>query len=438
MLLTASALCLLLKSTAALWTPSLPPLWPQDETEMPPDDWEKPPSHPLNISIRMDVLKQFAPVVYLHPDEKYLPADPARSYERYYNATADTLSVPDSALGGMPLRDGKFVDAPVSSQARVLEDGRIVLQYWYYHYYNGPQGFKTVDSRGKVTRFPWYPLAVHFADWEHTTVVLKGEHDLQIDSVYYTVHGDINEPTLDYQVENVTHPLVYSHNNSHAGYPSPADMQNTDPAFDGFINTAVKVITLGAITHVEVGDIGFAHLPESSWIRWSDYEIYDITEAPEGVGPEWSLWKGHWGPAFDQSRVAVPPEDVPWRIFFFDFLQMLYLAGRLTKFVVDAKPSPRGPLMHYTFATFDVFPAPERSVPQDPNAHKPGLLSIIAFVYFILGFIGIVLAIVSLIFVLLFVALRAGFRRARAAYVDKANRRSQTTMSERDPLLGGR
>lgn len=399
-------------------------------------NWTAPISFPVNRTLRDDILRRFSPVIYLHPEEAYLPTDPVEAYQRWYNKTADELWVPDAALSGNKVMEGKtgrYVDAPVTAQARLLEDGRVALQYWYYHYFNGAQGFKTISRNGKVTRFPWYPLAVHYADWEHTTIVLSGEHDPVIESVYYTVHADINEPEYNYLVEDETHALVFSHNNSHACYKTADDVQNTDPAFDGFINSVVKAITFGAITHVEVGDIGFSNFPKEEWIRWSDYQIYDVTDSHEGIGPDWILWRGHWGPAFDQSRVDMPPEDVPWRRFFFTFLQMLYHAGRLTQFVVAAKISPRGPVSHYTWKTFDIFPPPERYIPEDPNGHKPNFLSILAFIYFLLGFVGIVLVIIALIAVLTVIATKSGFIRAKRYIRAKRERRSE--MSERTPLI---
>lgn len=425
------AILLLQHATAA----SLP--WRSWAEPVPSTNWTAPPSQALNHTVRTAILKKFSPVIYLHPEEAYLPTDPAAAYDKFLNTTSNELQVPDHLLGGDPAKydalGRPFVDAPITSQARVLEDGRIVLQYWYYHYFNGAQGFKTVTSSGRITRFPWYPLAVHYADWEHTTIVLSNQTDPQIEGVYYTVHADINEAQSDYSVEDETHALVYSHNNSHACYKTPDDVQNTDPAFDGFINSAVRAITFGAITHIEVGDIGFSEFPKDQWIRWSDYKIYDITDAAEGEGPEWALWTGHWGPAFDQSRVDMPPSDVPWRRFFFSFLQMLYHAGRLTKFVVSAKISPRGPMSHYTWKTFDIYDPPERYIPEDPNGHKPNVLSILAFVYFLLGFVGIVIVIISLILILALMSLKAGYIKARR-YV-KTRRQRRLEMSERSPLL---
>ena len=401
----------------------------------PTTNWTAPVSFPLNASLRHDVLRKFSPVIYLHPEEAYLPTDPIASYEKFYNATSDDLQVPKHLLGGDPAKlddlGQPYVDAPITTQARVLEDGRVVLQYWYYHHFNGAQGFKTVTSKGRVTRFAWYPLAVHYADWEHTTVVLSDQYDPKIESVYYTVHADINEPVYDYLVEDETHPLVFSHNNSHACYKTADDVQNTDPAFDGFINSAVRAITFGAITHIEVGDIGFSNFPKSQWIRWSDYEMYDITDSHEGVGPEWALWTGRWGPPYDQSRVDMPPKDVPWRRFFFSFLQMLYHAGRLTKFVVSAKISPRGPTSHYTWLTFDIFEPPEKYIPEDPNGHKPNIFSIVAFVYFLLGFLGILLVLISFVLVLSIIILKKLYIRMRT-YL---RYRDRCEMSERSPLL---
>ncbi|CCG82225.1 protein of unknown function [Taphrina deformans PYCC 5710] len=416
----------ILKHTAAI---SLP--W---QPSSPMGNWTPPASTPLNASIRTEILWKFAPVVYLHPEEAYLPADPKEAYERYYNATADELWVPREELGGEPAQvdgQGRFVDAPMTVQARVLADGRVALQYWYYHHLNGAQGFKTVDRRGRVVRFPWYPLAVHYADWEHTTVVLSGPSlGATIESVYYTVHADINEPAHRFEVEGSTHAVVYSHNNSHACYRVPEDVQNTDPAFDGFINSAVRAITFGAIVHVEVGDIGFADRPRSEWIRWRPRSLHDATES----GATWLAWRGHWGPSFDQSAVDMPPPEVPYRRFFFAFLQILYHAGRLTQFVTPAKISPRGPGAHYTWLTLDVFPPPERFIPEDPNGHKPNVLSIGAFIYFLLGFVGIVVVLLALLAVLLVIS--AGWTgRRTAAWVRRRREQRRREMTERTPLL---
>lgn len=411
---------------------SVPRLDSTPQLSQPVGNWTPPVSVPVNASLRMAMLQRFSPVVYLHPEEAYLPADPVDTFERYYNATADEVWVPDGEVRGNAVQrgpDGPFVDAPITAQARTLEDGRVVLQYWYYHHLNGAQGFKTISRDGKVTRFPWYPLAVHHADWEHTTIVLTSEIEPLIESVYYTVHADINEPEHNFQVEDGTHPLVFSHNNSHACYKTPDDVQNTDPAFDGFINSAVRAITFGAITHVEVGDIGFSEFPRAEWIRWSDCTIYDVTESAE----PWFLWRGHWGPAFDQSRVDMPPLTVPWRRFFFTFLQMLYHAGRLTKFVTPAKISPRGPGMHYTWLTLDVYAPPERYIPEDPNGHKPNVLSIAAFVYFLLGFLGILVVMVALVAVLAVILGREGIARTDVWW--RARREGKRPMTERTPLI---
>lgn len=420
-----------LAKTSALTGP-----WMDMNLLPPTTNWTAPISYPVNATLRSGLIKKFSPVIYLHPEEAYLPTDPIAAYQTFYNATADELWIPDSELQGNIVQHderGSFVVAPVTAQARLLADGRVALQYWYYHHFNGAQGFKTISRKGKVTRFPWYPLAVHYADWEHTTIVLTNVDEPEIESVYYTVHADINEPEFHYLTEDETHPVVFSHNNSHACYNTSNDVQNTDPAFDGFINSAVKAITFGAITHIEVGDIGFANFPKEQWIRWSDYEIYDITDTHEGIGPDWALWRGHWGPAFDQSRVDMPPEDVPWRRFFFSFLQMLYHAGRLTQFVVSAKISPRGPISHYTWVTFDIYDPPEKFIPEDPNGHKPNIFSIFAFIYFLLGFLGISLVILSLILVLGVIGSTAAYRKTRK-YI-RLRRQRRLEMSERTPLL---
>ncbi len=397
------------------------------------DPWRHVPSHkPLDPRVREQTLKRYAPVIYLHPEEVYLPADPRAAYREYYNATLDTLCVPAASLVGLPLVNGQ-VRAPVTAQARVLADGRVALQYWFYHHRNGAQGFRTQTRDGQITRFSWNPLAVHNADWEHTTILLSGDH---VDQVYYTVHGLIHKPHSHFPSEG-DRVVVYSHNNSHAGYSTPADVQNTDPAFDGIVNRIVRTITLNAITSIEIDDIGFDYLPVEDHVRWSHYEIYDMTEAHEGYAPEWFNWTGNWGPPFDQSLVDMPPEGVPSRRLFYILLQLFYHAGRLSQFIVSRKLGPKGPAMHYTWRTLDVYEPPWGWTVPNPDEHKPSILVIGLFAFFILGFVGIIVVLVCLLCIV-GICVKGAIKRTMDNYcfVSRHGHSTGSSMSERTQLLG--
>ncbi|CCG85191.1 protein of unknown function [Taphrina deformans PYCC 5710] len=388
------------------------------------------PAHAaVSHRVRKQLLHRFSPVIYLHPDDQYLPADPADTFKRYYDPVTDSMSIPETELSGLPLsyddeeeirgsslqarhinhhqsltyspitvesplsnksvesynefhrpsaRSGRArVTAPVTSQARVLTRGRnagkILLQYWYWHHFNGAQGFSVKSKHGRnrdaddLTRWEWWPLAIHNADWEHTTItlsptaassvslsdVLRGRFsasDYELESVYYTVHAEVEDKLMHFDREG-NHPVVYSHLNSHACYAVPGDYWNKDPGFDGFINSVVRFLSFGRIEQIRIVDIGFD--PKEA-IRWADYKIYDISEASEGNAPDWALWKGHWGDAVDQTLLSAPPSYVPSRMALRFTMWLLKVFGKLRKFVKPHKKAPKGPVPHWNWGSLDV------------------------------------------------------------------------------------
>lgn len=430
------------------------------------------PHAAVPASARHDLLYKFAPIIYLHPNDQYLPADPADTFRRYYNATTDSMTLPESAFAGIPLSSGSDandqldnsqsnsalhavindtsseeyndfrrphssvkrgrVTAPVTAQSRIITQGsnagKILMQYWYWHFFNGAQGFAVTSPYGSkrdkndVTRWEWWPLAIHTADWEHTTITLApvaGSHftvndvlagrfvinDYELESVYYTVHSEVEDKKDAFPREG-THPVVYSHLNSHAGYATPEDFWNRDPGFDGFINSMVKIISLGRIKQIKVVDIGF---DPADAIRWSDYHIYDISDATEGEGPEWALWRGHWGQSVDQTKPMSPPSYVPCRNVLNFMLWLLRSFGKLKRFVKPIKKAPRSGFAHSSWITLDMLP--DDWVPAIKQ--KPSPWAITTFLLTISLAFGSWIVLISAVAILCVLMARVALRRSK-------------------------
>jgi len=438
----------------------------------------------LNKNTRGSLLRRFSPIIYLHPDDQYLPTDPALTFAKYYNATTNTMSIPPAELSGMPLtyeaghmedasaerrstattiehhqsltslasnnaktntsdeyndfrrpsaRSGKArVTAPVTAQARVLTKGKhagkILLQYWYWHHFNGAQGFSVTSRYGShrdtegITRWEWWPLAIHNSDWEHTTVTLKQRpkshrsikdllrgrfkaSDFEIESVYYPVHAEVEDKVTEFPREG-SHPVVYSHLNSHACYAVPGDYWNKDPGFDGFVNTFVRIVTFGRIQQIKVIDIGFK--PEEA-IRWADYTILDVSDATEGDAPQWALWRGNWGDSVDQTKMTGPPSYVPSRHALRFTLWLLNVFGKLRKFVKPVKRAPRGPLAHWNWLSMDM--VADNYVPKVRTA--PPRIAILGFLISLAVVFGSTIVLLSLAAVAFLIIARLVVRRKK-------------------------
>lgn len=229
--------------------------------------------------------------------------------------------------------------------------------------------------------------------------------DWELESVYYTVHAEQDDRVSDFPREG-NHPVVYSHLNSHACYAVPGDHWNTDPGFDGFINTFIRTITFGRIQQVKIIDIGFR---EEEAIKWTDYDIYDVSDATEGIGPDWALWKGHWGDPVDQTRPDPPPAFVPSRRSLRFTLWLLRISGKLTRFVRPMKRAPRGPIAHWNWRSLDILS--DNWVPRTKAG--PSFLAIAGFLACVGLAIGVCWALLSSMAVLFVIATRLLVRRVR-------------------------
>jgi len=224
------------------------------------------------MTLSASTIRKLAPIVKIHPDEKYYPMDPmefiraARFRNHRFGAKDRGYNKSKKKWVKTNSKDAAYYDVPVSyvSDFGLWRNGenrrpRDPNNGNHWNVFLQPKGRPkgTSDPNGSVpvfytTRFVdtakfdskkrkqfgiklekyhkvqywWFngyndgPVAGgldrHQGDWEHITIKLKNEQPVRL---YYAAHGEPTElkPT---EVEwSDTHPIVYSALGSHASYP---------------------------------------------------------------------------------------------------------------------------------------------------------------------------------------------------------------------------
>jgi len=330
----------------------------------------------LTTQDRQAILAQYAPLVYFHPKERWMPADPASHFSKS-QIVHGALDVPDNLKAGNIVDSSGNVHAPVSAQ--IVQNGpfgKTHLQYWFYHGFNGNQGFQIGTFSGffKKTKanFEWAPIANHNSDWEHITVQLDGVYQggnvsnaPQISQIAYAQHSDaawVSRSSISF---SGTHPIVYSGLNSHASYPDYGTHFNTNPTFDNFVSAIAPFITLASVRWIHIADIHESEdpvytyqnppvtvsTPEVSWSTWQS-TIYDISNDNTPL-PAWATFDGYWGQPLDQTQFQKPPDGVPSQTVLYDGLKAAYDIGSLKSFVNQNTTGEPGPRQHGSWTDLD-------------------------------------------------------------------------------------
>lgn len=164
-----------------------------------------------------EMLRKFAPLVRLHPDDDYRPASIDWYLERSHMMKAlrrftDKGEVDRRKIGDYkdPNWSIKLADdddrrgdlAAAMCYGHAIEHSRYMeLQYWFFYPYNGPMwGFGT-----------------HEGDWEHISIKVV---DGKAVKYFFATHtdGDTHEPNE--MLTDQGHVVVFSAKHSHASYKS--------------------------------------------------------------------------------------------------------------------------------------------------------------------------------------------------------------------------
>ncbi|KAI8827231.1 uncharacterized protein EV422DRAFT_502916 [Fimicolochytrium jonesii] len=333
----------------------------------------------LPVSNRKLILNKYAPLVFLHPRDRWRPADPAYVFSKSkldeYNRT---VLIPEELWHGNEVAESATVQANIVGQVvQMGPHGKTYLQYWFFYPVNGCQGFRISLWSGlrsfvkeRAENFEWCKMAYHNGDWEHITVQLNDTWDGNseqsippIRAVAFSQHAGSEWVYLPDLAFTGTHPHVYSALNSHANYPTEGTHKNRDDTF-GFVSRISPLLTLGAVQWIQIADvadlssdlflfeepIGKRFQRFISWMTWTG-EVYDWTDKSDWS--EWARYSGFWGAEVDQTTILQPPPGVTAARQLHWSTTIAQKLGILNKFVRKHERGPKGPRQHRTWYTLD-------------------------------------------------------------------------------------
>ncbi len=265
----------------------------------------------------LEIMKRFAPMVYLYDSDPFRPADFNWYIGQCKLVDGDTVHQPGTFDGqtlagvtnseayltpvdkkatypGQPIVN-EHSDAPcyvnvVPNWVQTPEGGRtlasIILQYYFFYAFNGPTIPKTT-------------IGTHEADWEHINVHLKATHEpspsedaaapvFTVEKIFYAAHKERRNGhyVKGDQVKfcEGTHPLVYSSKYGHASHPQ----------LFHFVNAQLDL----------VDDTG------PRWNCWEHAVYLGTREAPSGQTP-WLPFQGKCGAG---GAPRMPTSQKTWRV----------------------------------------------------------------------------------------------------------------------------
>src|SRR6476620_5406471 len=149
-----------------------------------------------------DLIKKYAPVLYFHPDEVYLPTstDEYLSHCMVLDSGGNASDIRFLGIAGADTHlqlSGQVADnvrrgnlGVARAYVNVVNSGvggQYDIQYWFYYAFNGPTTSQFDGPVGKSTTNEAPPSGQHDGDWEH--IVVRVADSGNIVSVFFAEHG---------------------------------------------------------------------------------------------------------------------------------------------------------------------------------------------------------------------------------------------------------
>ncbi|CAK9322427.1 unnamed protein product [Citrullus colocynthis] len=269
-----------------------------------------------DVSQISTLFRAYAPLIYFHPKEKFLPSSVNWYFSNgalLYNKSDESKPVPIDPNGtNLPQggqNDGAFwLDLPVDGGAKEkvkhgdLQSSQVYLRIkpmiggtftditiWIFYPFNGP-----ATAKVGIIDVPLGKIGEHVGDWEHITLRISNFTG-ELSRVYFAQHSKgewIDAPSLAF--ENGNKVVVYSSLNGHASY-SKAGLVLQGGGEIGLKNETAKsgmVLDTGArfaeIAAEYLGEV----VVEPAWVnyfrQWGpkiEYRIVDEMEKVEKLLP---------------------------------------------------------------------------------------------------------------------------------------------------------
>ncbi|XP_020587169.1 uncharacterized protein LOC110029284 isoform X2 [Phalaenopsis equestris] len=249
------------------------------------------------------VIKAYAPVIYFHPDETYLPSSVNWLFENgaLLHSKSDPTNPARLKSGGANLpqggtNDGAYwIDLPAGEEKERVKRGELSTAtayvhvkkmlggtatdfvFWLFYPFNGPARLKIgalTTGLGKIGE--------HVGDWEHLTLRVSN-FDGELRKVYFSEHSRgewFDSPEVEFDGEGRNKPVAYASLNGHSFYAKEGlVLQGSEEVGIGIRNDTKKGKKMDAGERFEV--VAAEDLPA----------VEDVV-----VGPGWVEYMREWGP----------------------------------------------------------------------------------------------------------------------------------------------
>ncbi|KAL8112815.1 hypothetical protein AgCh_020205 [Apium graveolens] len=296
------------------------------------------PSMP-NLDQVQALIQAYAPVVYLHPDEKYFPSsvswffqNGALLYTKGQESNPVQIAQDGSNLPQNGSNDGTYwIDLPTDKNASDnLQKGNLQSAEAYMHIKPALGGtftdiavwiFCPFNGPGKIKiaffTIPLGEVGEHVSDWEHVTLRVSNFNG-ELQSVYFSAHSKgmwVSAPDLEFESNNK--PIVYASQYGHASYPHAGTFIHDVPQPEKIIVGAqndtsksnFKMDTGAQFSLVGADYLGGLGIVEPPWLNyareWGPKREFDLDKWLTDIE---KLLPGALKDAFDRFVRSLPSE----------------------------------------------------------------------------------------------------------------------------------
>ena len=251
-------------------------------------DWTSMPNLPQIQAL----VQAYSPFMYMHPDEKYLPASTkwyftngALLYKKGDESNPVSIDPAGSNLPQGGSNDGAYwLDLPADeANKEIVKKGDLNSSQAYFHVkpmlggtftdiaiwvffpFNGP-----ATAKVELVNIPLGKIGEHVGDWEHVTLRVSNFNG-GLWRVYFSQHSGgewVNASDLEFQTGNK--PVAYASLNGHALYSKPGLVLQGGGGIGIGNDTkkSNKVIDLGVGFEVVSGDYLGSAIVEPPWLNY--------------------------------------------------------------------------------------------------------------------------------------------------------------------------
>ncbi|KAH7430574.1 hypothetical protein KP509_08G004500 [Ceratopteris richardii] len=295
------------------------------------------------------LIKEYGPIIYLHPSEKYFPCSVSWFFDKnvlLYSAGQNTptrISTDGSNLpqGGSD-DDEYWIDLPNDGTADEVKAGSLSnakvyihakpmfgavftdVAFWFFYAFNG-----SATAKLELVNLSLGKIGEHVCDWEHVTLRISNLTG-KLSKVFFSQHSSgvwVNAADLEYAEGNRF--IVYSSKSGHASYPHPGLVLQGKYGVGIRNDTAKSEFILHSSQHFEIISadyLGNENAPEEpAWLqymrKWGpkiEYETKEeiekaIHKAPSFLRPTLrSLIKKLPDEVFGEEGPTGPKEKSSW------------------------------------------------------------------------------------------------------------------------------